>query len=155
LQLCRISRQPHQPGFVLTAGYFGNGFNAYAIGRVHDPMAAWLLASETTIEKIRAPKFPSRPSRMRCCFAWFDEANARLSLNQSPEHCLEFVEVLSPQANWFVGDFALLFARSRLPARVPFLPLNEAIARRYWAGGQPAAPEMLIESDLKVIGVLT
>ncbi|WP_093386820.1 hypothetical protein [Variovorax sp. OV329] len=153
--LYRVERTPHVSGFVLAAGHWGDGFTRYTIARCQtDFWAPWRVASEAIIERVRAIEFPQRPSRLRCSFSWPDEASARVALAQSPGWCIEILEPIDPLANQFVADFALLSSGSRFQLHAPFLLDNERIARQYWTGGQAVAPELLIESDLRVVGVL-
>ncbi|MDM0029649.1 hypothetical protein [Variovorax saccharolyticus] len=97
---------------------------------------------------------PKRPSRLRCSFAWLDEIDARFALAQEPKRCIEVCEPVDPHANQFVADFNLLSSGSRYRMDKPFLPTIERIARQYWTGDKVAKPEILIESDLRVIRVL-
>jgi len=155
LLLYRVSQRPHPPGFVFSAGHWRQGFDEYSMrveGR--DPIAPWRMAGEFIIEHVRASAFPDRPSRLNCCFAWPDEENARLCVNQSPGHCIEVVEPVLPDARRFVADFALLLSRNLHQIDAKFLPHVMTVARQYWTGGKAQAPEVLIESDLRLVGVL-
>lgn len=153
--LYRVSQSLHPPGFILSKGSWGDEFSRYTIARCStDFLAPWRVASESIIERVRALEFPARPSRLRCCFSFPDEATARGLLANSPGYSVEVCEPVNPQANQFTADFSLLSSNSRFGLHEPFLATNERIARLYWSGGQSLIPELLIESDLRVIGVL-
>lgn len=155
MPLYRVSHSPHPLGFVLSMGHWGDGFSRYTIARCStDFWAPWRVASESIIERVRALEFPDRPSRFRCCFACPDEATARGLLANSPGCCVEVCEPMDPRAKQFTADFALLSSDSRFGLHDPFLATNERIARQYWTGAKARVPELLIESDLRVIGIL-
>jgi hypothetical protein len=141
---------------VLTAGHWGDEFDRYTVQNVsHDHSAPWRMASEMIVEKVRAIEFPYRPSRLNCCFAWLDEVTARNSIALTPAWCVEVADVVNLGAKRFVADFELMSSRTRFRVDVPFLPMTVEIARRYWTGAQVQVPEMLIESDLRIAGVLS
>lgn len=111
----------------------------------------WRLASEMTLEAIRAAEFGDRPSRLNCVFV-MDGVKAvdacRAYLGGNP-HLYE-VEIQSPIAKSFAADFSLLNGAIRFAIGVDFLPNNRGIARRYWAGGNCAVPETLTESPILI-----
>lgn len=111
----------------------------------------WRLASEMTLEAIRAAEFSDRPSRLNCVFV-MDGMNAvdacRAYLGGNPY--LYEVELTSATAKRFIADFSLLNGATRFAIGVDFLPNNRDIARRYWEGGNCAVPEMLTESPILI-----
>lgn len=111
----------------------------------------WRLASEMTLEAIRAVEFSDRPSRLNCVFVMngmkaVDACRAHLGGNPY----LYEIELESPIAKSFVADFSLLNGVNRFAVGVDFLPNNRDIARRYWAGGNCAVPETLTESPILI-----
>jgi hypothetical protein len=156
VRLFHVSPQPLRPDFVLTAGHFGRMLESFTTKNASDDSSApWRMASEMIVEMIRTIEFPHRPSRLNCCYAWRDETAAREFLSQAPPgYCLTAVVALNPDAKQFLADFQLMSAVTRFREDVPFLPWNVQIARHYWSGEQIQVPELLIESNLRVLEVL-
>jgi hypothetical protein len=111
----------------------------------------WRLASEMTLEAIRAAEFNDRPSRLSCVFV-MDGLKAvdvcRTYLGANPY--LYEVELQNPIAKTFVADFSLLNGANRFSIGVDFLPNNRNIARKYWAGDSCAVAEILTESPIVI-----
>ena len=156
----RVTERHHQPGMVLSAGHWGSVFETYRVQLTPNwdvltdqgPFAPWRLASELIFETVRLKEFPNRPSRLECAYVWDDEAEARKSMHESPGTRLEEVEIIDPDALRFRADFFLVSAFARFRQPTHFLPSTREVARKYWAGKELRVPELLVMSDLRVLG---
>jgi hypothetical protein len=111
------------------------------------------MARELAFETIRATLYPHLPSRLSCCFVFesLEHANHYAS-NSSPWNSLYEVELVTPTAAMHRAGFNLV---SLPPADVEFLPVVTALARAYWAGQRIEAAEIITESPLRIVHLVS
>lgn len=130
-------------GDVIEPGHYGRMIAA--AGPAH-----WHFARETLLEEVRRRDFPSRPSRLACCFACPDEVQARRYVDERLRAQPGLVsarvyEVVALGGASHAGDWRL--AES---AR------DDAAARLYWRGEGSAEIEceLVLASALRVVRCL-
>jgi hypothetical protein len=139
------------PGAVIQPGNWGRIINCYKANQA--PVQAWIMARELAFEVVRTESYPHLPSRLSCCFAFdsLDHANQYAS-EFSPWNSLYEVELVNPSAPIHRGAFNLI---NHPPATVEYLPVAIASARAYWAGERIEVPEILTESPLRILSLVS
>lgn len=149
-RLFYVSQNPHAPGDHLGGGNFGRGYRAYYLNIASQQQAlnGWKIASEYVIESVREKRYPDRPSRLTCSYAYNDEDLARRC---NPNWRIYEVEPVNASARTHVAAFNLMSSDVRYSPLEPFIPYIERIADDYWAGRRITIPEVLVDSLLRVV----
>lgn len=148
-----VAKKDHQPGDLLGAGHFGQGYRQYPydINTREGAFNGWKIAKEMIFENIRSRHYPSLPSRLECSYAYLTRADALSGFQ--PGQGLFVFEVIpvDPLAPSHIGDFLLLSSTNVPAATDTFIPWAESAAHSYWSGHSPQLPELLTLSPLRVV----
>jgi len=137
------------PGAIVQTGNWGRILNAYNMQGFGN---AWLLAREMTYEAVRAAKYPDKPSRLSCAFAFesIDGANQKRGDYQRWSSLYE-VELVTPDAPSHRAPYNLV----QFPAATTeFLPAVVQSADAYWRGEDVQIAELLTKSALRIRQVI-
>lgn len=139
-----VRAHPVAAGDVIAPGHYGRMIAA--AGPAH-----WRYAREMLLEAVRRRDFPDRPSRLACCFALPDVAQARRYVDERLRAQPGLVtarvyEVVALEAGSHAGDW-------HLAEEVR----DDVSARLYWRGeddGDDSGRELVVGSALRVVRCL-
>lgn len=143
------------PGSVIEPGNWGR-LTDRMNGLVAPGNVSYVVLREMVFENIRLAHFPTKVSRLACCYALRGAADvdAYRSTNDAVRlQVLHEVEVVDASASTHIGCLGLL---ESFPIGVPILPLMRERAQAYWSSDMSngGGAETLIASGLRVVRCL-